>query len=375
MYPDRESDTSHRFVIMNPMLLKFFPLANLAVVFILAISSCTSEEPANQEEQAVSVTTSEAIYRDLSHTFRTSSTVVPYQRVFVASQISGLVEEVHFEEGDVVQQGDLMAKIDTRLQQTDLRKARVALDEAERNYQRSAQLFDREAISEADYLNDRSTYELAQSEVEQLELLIEYGRIKAPVDAVVTSRDVEIGNSVSENEQLFQIADLNNLVVRPGVSEMDLTGLETGQTLEVTLDVYPGETFEGRIRRIFPESDAESRLFTVEVQLDQEAAGRVIRPGYLARIRFVTDRQEQSLAVPTEALAERNGETVVFVLNEQNDTVAMNHVEIGIRRDGHAQILSGLDDEDTVAAANLDALEDGTRVRVVGRFRRSGFRE
>ncbi|MDG5767540.1 efflux RND transporter periplasmic adaptor subunit [Balneolales bacterium ANBcel1] len=348
----------------------------MALLVPLFFHSCTSDTNNSiGEARPASITTATAEYRDLSHTFRASSEVVPYQRIYVASQVSGLVNEVHFEEGDRVQKGDVMARIDTRLQQNELRRAEVTLDEARDQYERSRRLFEREAISEAEYLSDRRNYELARNDVERLELLIDYGRITAPGDAVVTSRLVENGNSVSENERLFEIADLNNLVIRPGVSEMDLKGLETGQSVNIMLDVYPGHEFDGRIRRIYPDIDAESRLFTVEVQLLREDGDPVVRPGYLARIPFVTDHQESSLVVPTEAVVDRNGEDVVFVLDEGEEIVHLQTVDVGIRRDGYAQILSGLEEGDVVAAANIDALEDELPVRVVGTFRRHGFRQ
>ncbi len=350
-------------------------LSTLILAIALLTTSCGSETNGNGESEPASITTADAEYRDLSHAFRTSAEVVPYQRIYVASQISGLVREVHFEEGDRVREGDLMAKIDTRLQQSELRNAQITLAEAKTNFERSRQLFDREAISEAEFLADKRDFELAESEVERLKLLIDYGSITAPIDAIVTSREVEIGNSVSENQQLFEIVDMDNLVIRPGVSEMDLGGLETGQVLDVELDVYPDHVFEGSIRRIFPDIDPQSRLFTVEVLLDRQPGDPVVRPGYLARIPFVTDHQEPALTIPTEALTDRNGETFVFVLDPEEQRVRMQAVETGIRRDGWVQILSGLQEGDEVAAANIDALEDHARVSVVGTFRRYGFRE
>ncbi|MBP3191805.1 efflux RND transporter periplasmic adaptor subunit [Natronogracilivirga saccharolytica] len=357
---------------MNKILT---PVTLSVILGLLVFSACNSETDVSDETDATSVTIASAEYRDLSHRVRTSAKVEPYQRVFVASQISGLVRQVYFEEGDHVQEGDVMAEIDTRLQQIELNRAQIVLAESETNYERSRQLYEREAISESEYLADKREFELAENEVERLEQLIDYSYITAPKNAVVTSRDVEIGNSVSENEQIFEIVDMNNLVIRPGISEMDLSGVEQGQTIDVTLDVYPDHKFESQVRRIFPDVDADSRLFTVELQVKHSDEDPVIRPGYLARVSFSADHQDPALTVPTSAIAERDNETVVFLIDENQTTVTAASVETGVRRDGWTHIISGIEENDTVAAANIDALDDGSAVSVVGEFRRSGFRD
>jgi len=173
---------------------------------------------------------------------------------------------------------------------------------------------------------------------------------------------------------MFTVADLDLLVVRPGISELNLTGLQEGQSVEVRLDVYPDRVFSGSIRRIFPSVDAQSGLFTVEVEIFQEEDKPVIRPGYLARVRFAAENRREVLTIPSEAIVEREGETFVFRLNNDQDQVALTPVTIGIQREGYSEIRDGLEPGAAVAAANLDALDDGTTVRVAGTFRRYGFR-
>jgi len=323
---------------------------------------------------AISVTAAEIETRDLSDSFSISSEVVAYKRAYVASRISGLVEEVHFEEGQAVYLGDILAQIDVRLQQSQLRELRAVLEEARDIRERNEVLYERDAISRAELLSSRRNLEQAESNVERLELEIEYGTVRAPISGMITSRLVEVGNNVSVNERMFTVTDMDLLVIRPGVSELNLAGLEEGQSVDIHLDVYPDRSFEGSIRRIFPGADAVTRLFTVEVELHQQEDKPVVRPGYLARVRFSTDERREVLTVPSEAVAERDGEKVLFVLNEDEDIATMVPVVIGVQRDGYAEVRDGIEAGRKVAAANLDALEDGTEVRVVGTFRRYGFR-
>ncbi len=350
----------------------------LKTLLLFALSlffwSCSGEtETGDSSSTSIAVTSAEVQSRNLSETFSVSSEVVAYRRSYVASRISGLVEEVRYEEGQPINRGDILVQMDVRQQQIDLRRANAALDEARDVYERNQVLIERNSISRAEYLSSRRALEQAQSDVEQLELQIEFGTVRAPINGVVTARLVEPGNNVSVNERMFTVTDMDLLVVRPGVSEMNVTGLEEGQSVKVTLDVYPNQIFDGSIRRIFPSSDAQTGLFTVEVEIIQEEGQPVIRPGFLARPQFSVDPREDVSTVPTEALIEREGETYLFVLNEEKGSVSLVPVVTGISRDGYVEIRDGVQPGDVVAASNIESLDDGSDVRVVGTFRRYGF--
>jgi membrane fusion protein, multidrug efflux system len=346
----------------------------LLLIVIMLPLACADEESTRAAAPSTSITVAEAETRDLSEAFTVSSEVISYKRVYVASRLSGLIDEVHFEEGDYVQKGDIMARLDVRQQQVELKRAVATLNEARDVYERTNTLYEADAATRAELLTARRDLETAESDVELLELFIEYGEIKAPMNAVVTARLIEVGNNVSVNERMFTIADPDLLVIRPGISELNLAGLEEGQPVEIHLDVYPDRTFSGEIRRIFPGVDAATRLFTVEVELIEQEDKPVVRPGYLARVWFAADERRGVISVPSESVVRRNDETYLFVLNDDENRVTQTSVEVGVQRDGFAEILSGIDAGTKVAAANLDALEDGSDVRVAGTFRRHGFR-
>ena len=340
----------------------------------LLILSCSGEtDTGDSSSGAVAVTSAEVQTRNLSETFSVSSQVVAYRRSYVASRISGLIEDVQYEEGQPINKGDILAQVDVRQQQIELRWANAALEEAHDVYERNQTLIESNAISRAEYLSSRRVLEQAQSDVDHLELQIEFGIVRAPIKGVVTARLVDPGNNVSINERMFTVTDMDLLVVRPGVSEMNITGLEEGQSVEIKLDVYPEKIFNGSIRRVFPSSDAQTGLFTVEVEIKQEEGQQVIRPGFLARTQFSVDPREDIPTVPSEALIEREGETYLFVLNEEKDSVSLVPVSTGVSRDGYVEIRNGVQPGDVVAASNVESLDDGSEVRVVGTFRRYGF--
>ncbi|TVQ05421.1 MAG: efflux RND transporter periplasmic adaptor subunit [Balneolaceae bacterium] len=354
----------------------FNNLKKLFFLLIVIISvSCSEAGDQNSETRLVTpVTVAVAELRDLSDAFTVSSEVVAYKRSYVASRISGLVEEVNFEEGEIVRNGDIMAKIDIRLQQTELRRALAVLNEAEDVYERTFTLFESGAVSRADLMTAERSLEQARSEVERLELAVEFGSVRAPISGVVTARLTEAGNNIGVNERMFTVTDMSLLVIRPGISELNLAGLIEGMEVDVMMDVYPDHAFSGTIRRIFPNMDPVSGLFTVEVELIREKEQPVVRPGFLARIRFAAYERREVVSVPSESVVERNGERFLFLLENDDENVIQIPVLVGVQRDGYAEILDGIESGVTIVATNLDGLSDGSAVRVVGTFRRHGFR-
>lgn len=358
------------------MIMNNLPKSLIGLFLALStLIACSDQERSRgQSGSAISITKAQTEQKDLSDTFSVASEVTAYKRVYVASRMSGLIEEVHYEEGDRVAAGDLMAKLDVRQEEVDLRRASSVVEEAEDQYQRTEALYSREAVSEAEYLSAKRALDQAKADVDRLKLRIDFGSIRSPISGVVTARLVEIGNNVSVNERMFTVTDMDLLVVRPGVSELNLRGIEEGQELSIELDVYPGREFPAQVRRIFPNADPISRLFTVEVELLQSENSPIIRPGYLARVQFSADERSMVVAVPSETILRKNGESYIFILNDLEDEVTMTEVEIGIQRDGYTEILQGVEEGVQIAAGNLESLSDGASVRVVGEFRRAGFR-
>ncbi len=346
------------------------------LILLFFLTSCGQDAPEEtNEEPTRPVVTATAQKRDLSSKRTVTAPVIAYKRVYITARISGQVLELPFEEGDRVGEGQLLARLDTRRQQAQLRQAEANYEEARKNFERSQKLYEEEVISPADFEMAVQRLETTQSEVEFWKAEVEYGDIHSPINAVVADKLVEIGTTVSENERLFTIEDHDLLVVRPGVPETDVAHLEKGQEVDMKFDVFPGESFTGVVRRIFPSADAITRLFTVEVEVDQRQASRPVRPGYLARIHFVTDDRTDVLAIPPEAISRRNETTHVFVISDDEAKVSKRTVETGVERDGWIQVISGLEEGEKVAAGNLDPLDDGIKIREVGTFRRYGFRE
>ncbi|TCO07055.1 efflux RND transporter periplasmic adaptor subunit [Natronoflexus pectinivorans] len=352
------------------MIYKTLILIGISVL----LASCQQKSGSSNNERRTNVVVSEVQERDMSSVRVVTAPVIAYKRVYITTRTSGLITELPFEEGDLVKKGDMLFRLDVRKQEAQLRNARSALLEAQRHFERSKVLFKGEAISEEQFEQANRTMEAAESEVDFWEAEVSFGKMHAQMDAVVAAKLAEPGTNVSENQRIYTIEDHNLLVARPGVSELDVVHLAKGQEVALTFDVFGEERFTGTIRRIFPAADQITRLFTVEVEIDQSQTDFPIRPGYLTRVYFTTDERANAVAVPSEGIDYDNDEAMVFVIDE-NQTLTRTKVTTGIERDGWIEITGGIQPGQKIVAGNLDSLEDGMKVNVTGNFRRYGFRE
>ena len=328
--------------------------------------ACGNADPAPEERQAraTPVAAAEVRHRDLSRQLTLSAAVAPRLHIRLASRASGTLERVLVEEGDAVRAGQLLAELDTTEQRAEVARAEAEAERAELDYQRLAELRERGVASPAEYQQARASLAVARSERDLWAARLAFGRIQAPRDAVVTARYVEPGEGIQQQEVLFELAVMDELVLRPGVSELDVVHLEVGQQVPIRLDAMPDEPLMGRIRRIFPAADGASRLVTVEIALPQEAREAGIRPGFLGRVHLQIDQRGETLAVPATALGEDGDQRYVYVIADEQ--LQRRQVEPGITRGQWTEIVDGLEAEEIILATNPIDMRAGQRVRIVG---------
>lgn len=333
------------------------------VVFLAALGvGCGASQPSSEgpTKRAVEVRVISVSPRPLVVTTTAVGTIEPENRVVVAAQEEGLVTALLVREGDRVQRGDVLAQLDDRQLAAQLAEAQARLVEAEGQWRRARTLTQEGLITEADGDAARAAYEVAQARVEALRTRLSFTRITAPVEGVVTVRHVELGDLVGSRAPVVELA-AGRRVLRVPVSELDVVKLKPGDACTVTVDALTQRAFSARIARIFPAADRASRQVTVEVMLEEAAPD--IRPGFLARAELVVERLAAAIVVP-EPVVLRGSEYPTFVYVVEEGTARVRPVCVGLRRDGGAQILSGLSDGERVVIEGSSFLRDGTPVQV-----------
>jgi membrane fusion protein, multidrug efflux system len=301
---------------------------------------------------------------DIARQVTVTGTVEPIRVIGVNSQLAGALTAVHVQEGDRVRPGSVLARMDDREQRAQLSAARAALEVAEAAYRRAEQLRERQVITLPEYERDRTAYMAAAAQVEQIETRLSHATITSPIAGIITEKRVETGDIAGNQTRLFTIADISTMVVRVGVSELDVVAIGVGDGVAVALDALPGSTLRGRVRRIFPSADPATRLVPVEVALEGADAAAA-RPGFLARTTFGVGARSNVMLVPAAAVLPTTGGQAVFVLD--NDRAVRRTVETGATHAGRVEIIAGLMDGEFVITTGNNMLRDGATIRVAGR--------
>jgi membrane fusion protein (multidrug efflux system) len=344
-----------------------------ALLALVAVGSCGCSSGGRESRAAVTrsgdgaahllpVAVVPVVRRDLARSVTVTGPVEPVRTIGVNSQTSGSVLAVHVQEGDRVAAGALLAELDAREAESQLARAQAVLESARDAFGRDSQLHASAIITDADFERSLSAYMVARSEAELWHTRRAFTRITALSAGVVTAKHVEAGSAVSPNQRLFDIADVSLLVVRVQLSELDVVHLGRGAAVAVRLDAYPGARLEGRVRRIFPSADPQSRLVPVEVALGPQPSGVEARPGFLARVDFALDRRAGALAVPASAIGVASADASVYVV--EADTLAQRVVTLGVTAEGWVEVTAGVREGEQVVVSGHVNLRPGARVRV-----------
>ena len=314
----------------------------------------------------------------------------------VASKVAGRIEEISVDLGDTVERGKVVVRLDNaeytqslKLYQADLAVTRANLAEAKsqleiakRELERVTTLQARGVSSESENDAARATYsartahvEVARAQILRAQAELETARIRLGYSEVranwrggrnlraVAERYVDEGETVTANQPLLRIVDLDQLNGVLSVTERDYGQLQVDQIVILDVDAFPDEKFTGHISRVSPVFDEATRQARVEVTVDNK--DHRLKPGMFIRANVELGASDSAVTVPEQALVTRNSESGVFVLNDDGVTVQWKPVQLGIAQDGRVQLVDS-NIEGRVVVLGQQLLDEGSTVNVVG---------
>jgi RND family efflux transporter MFP subunit len=329
-----------------------------------------------------------------------SGYVVADRKSAVASKLTGRLVFLGVEEGSRVKEGQIIARLENRdasaardraaqnvtVARFNIEQARAELANATLDYERKKNLVERGTISRSAFDTAEARYRSAmaavegqsaalrasQAALEEATVLLDYTNIRAPFDAVVLTKNADIGDIVTPlaatadaKAAVVTIADMESLLVAVDVSESNIAQVKAGQPCEIRLDAFPDSRFPGRVHMILPTADRSKASITVKVAF-LERDPRVL-PEMSAKVAFLsreTSPEEQAplRAVPAAAVAQGNGPPRVFLI--QGDQVREIPVQLGRRLGEMVELREGPAIGSRIATAPLDRLTDGARVSI-----------
>lgn len=300
---------------------------------------------------------------DLSVTSSLTGTVEAGDVVYVYAKAAGDVTAVHVKAGDTVQAGQVLCEIDTEQVETaknSLDSAQINLAEAQSSWNRIQLLYSGGDVSQQEYEQSSNALRSAQLQYNSAKLehdrQVEYSTITAPISGTVENCDVDVYDRVNQSQQLCVIGGSGEKRITFYVSQRMLDQMQVGDALEV---VKNGTTYDGTVSEISTMVDEGSGLFKVKAEMedtDQIAIGSTVK------LNVVTERAEDAMLVPVNAIYYSGGDAYVYLY--EDGKASMVPVEVGIYDSDYAQILSGLSESDMVIGTWSSNLYEGATVRL-----------
>ncbi|MEZ3520956.1 MAG: efflux RND transporter periplasmic adaptor subunit [Muribaculaceae bacterium] len=273
----------------------------------------------------------------------------------IAPATPNRIKKINVEVGDHVRAGQTLVELDT----SNAQQLRINLDQIEREYNRAVSLLEIGAGTQQAVDQLRAQLDAARS---QYDNMMENTVLTSPVTGVVTARNYDPGDMCGSMPVLTVGQLTPEVKVMINVSENDMNTLRQGMPVSVTFDAFPGETFSGKIARIYPTVDTATRTFGVEVRIANGAER--IKPGMFARVE-VNLGSKDNVVVPDRAIVKQTGSGNKYVYVYSGGRVSYNKVELGQRLDENYELLSGIADGDTVVITGQTRLADGVEAIIL----------
>lgn len=282
------------------------------------------------------------------------------ETVILRPEVAGRISEILFKEGERVSRGDVLVRLDDSVQRADLDKARANLTLARTKYERSVDLRRKGFLSSQAEEESENNLKVAQADAALMQARLSKTAIRAPFSGTIGLRQVSVGDYVKEGQDLVNLESLDPLKVDFRVPEVAMSQVKDRQTLQVTLDALPDKVYDGRVYAINPLLDANGRAIVIRAQVHNKDGS--LRPGMFARVRLFTSGIKDTLVVPEESLFPVGDDKYVYKVVDGKAT--RQKIEIGARREGRVEVVSGLTPEDVVVTAGVIKLREGVPVRV-----------
>lgn len=352
-------------------------------------------EAERADERVAGVEVAEVVRGAMERRRTLSGALEALSEAVIAPKVGGRITRLAVDLADLVQRGQVVAFLDDAeflqevkqveaelaVARANLTLARNALEISRREHQRVVNLRERGIASDSEYdlaeatrMEREAQAEVAEAQVNRARAVHESARIRFDYTRVtadwsegaerrmVAERFVEAGETVSANQPLLRVVQLDPILAVISVTERDYGRLQPGQEAEFTTDAFPGEVFRGRIERIAPVFRETSRQARVELTL-ANPDGR-LKPGMFIRTTITLDRVDDAQVVPEAALTRREDVDGVFLVESGGDRVRWVPVETGIRQAGRLEVrtpaLTG-----RVVTLGQHLIDDGSPIRVV----------
>lgn len=339
-------------------------IAILASAVAGLVTACGTGEASTAEETEQAIVTPLPVEvvlpvrAEIFATYHTTTTISSDADAPVPARAAGEVVEILVEEGDLVTEGQTLARLDGERLRLEMEQARANLNKVTREYERSISLHDRGLVSSASFEAMKFDVDALRANFELKRLNYGYTKVRAPISGVVVSRDIKLGQHVNSGDTTFRVTDTTNLVAHLKIPQSELSKFSAGHEVEIGVDSMPDDIFVATIARISPTIDVRNGTFRATAYVNNQSG--LLAPGMFGRFDIAYEKHSDALVIPAAAVIEEDNQTVVYIVD--GGAAVRREIQTGIMDGGAVEVLGGLSETDQIVVTGQGSLRDGSKV-------------
>lgn len=318
----------------------------------------------DDEEIIINVESESVVSGDALSVFKTTTLLEADLESDVTSKASGIVLKINVEVGDKVQAGDVLAVLESDVQQLRLQSATANYQKSLHNYERAKTLLKKGLANQESVDNLKFETKSLKTSLDQAQLDLDFTQIKAPISGVITQRNIKKGNLIQVNTAVYHIVDFESLQAIINVPENKWGLFKVN--LEAILEFANfDKAVTGHILRIDPVVDSSTGTFKAVIAIDKTSDNQMgLRPGLFGKTKIVLDKHENVPLLSKNALIREDDKSYVYVINSDN-SVKKTTVNLGYEMDASIEVLSGLEVNQQVVTTGKNNVSEESKVEVI----------
>ncbi len=319
--------------------------------------------PMKMEMQVVAI---EAKRERVSEIISLVGNLLANESVEIKSEIDGTVAEINFQEGQRVEIGQLLIRLDERKLVAAVAEAEATFKLSQSNFERSRQLFKEKLVAQQEFDQMASIFEITKANLELKRQQLKDARVLAPFSGIVGARNVSPGQVISKTLTLTWLTDIDPVKVEVNVPERFISQLKVGQKIQINVATYPDKKFEGAVYFIAEQVNSVTRTALVKAKVPNPEL--LLKPGMFAYLELTLRIRENAIVIPESALSQliEGGGATVFIV-DQAGTAQMRKVKLGVRTAGKVEVVEGVSEGEKVIVEGLQKIGPGMPVKVASK--------
>jgi RND family efflux transporter MFP subunit len=315
----------------------------------------------DEEEIIINIEAATVYAGDAVSVFKTTTILEADLESAVTSKASGIVLQLKAEVGDEVKAGDVLAVLESDIQQLNYKSANANYQKSLHNYNRAKTLLKKGLANKESVDNLKFETESLKTSLSQATLDLEFTKIKAPISGIITKRNIKKGNLIQQNTEAYEIVDFNSLQAVINIPESKWGLFKKG--LDVSFQFSSiAETIMGHIQRIDPTVDSSTGTFKAVIAIDDTKVR--LRPGLFGKTHIILDRHENTLLLSKNAVIREDEKAYVYTINKDK-TVSKTDILIGYEMDDYLEVVSGLTVDQQVVTTGKNNVSEESTVEII----------